>query len=688
MSSIETNITKVPPQKPFRRRLSFKTKSLSSPESDSAVSTTLGNGFNSVRGSIRRFRRVSNTLTGASSTPTLNQSDINDSNLTQQEQAQTSSSTNLQSPTFSSFQRLQTLASMAREQTSRLKDIDLTAAVQEMGSEIGKKGFELGSLAKEVVVERWKKRKEEPPNELMSPINSKSDNITCMNIFGESLVIAVKLTRIEKDINQIKNDPFRYWLPAIMVRCIEFLDKYGLEEVGLYRIPGSMLTVTRMRNIFNSGSDLNFSQNEDPHAVAALLKMYLREIPDPILTDALLPEFNACVVKHMNPSPTITSGSPPIHNTPYITTIPEELPKALSSIVSCLPPHHFYLLWALFSHLSRVDKNCGINKMNTSNLGLIFRPNLGISSLLFKVFTEHVDVVFGVGCKTENEALEEEKKAKEGQAPEVYHKTNISGDFSKSFEDLLNHTEHETVCPSDENKNDSVKNYLINNTTTTISTIKVGSPTLSSSSSITSPPTPPLLKTMKDQQNNDNSKDTDNSFSEDDCLLNNHNKLQRSVNIIDAKNTTTLSPSNSSNSSFRMRSRSTGLRNIPLALDFSNDSSEGEKEKKKEMEKEKKEQKKKEVNSPTLMTFDYIDKYGTKNLGILNVSARSSNWVLHHNGMSGDKSSATTAWVRRSGRRPSLVIHEEAEMENLLNERAKFGKSKVRDQILKFNGAS
>ncbi|CAG8548030.1 2542_t:CDS:10 [Funneliformis mosseae] len=600
MSSIETNITKVPPQKPFRRRLSFKTKSLSSPESDSAGSTTLGSGFNTVRGSIRRFRRVSNTLNGTSSTPTLNHIDNNDTNSTQ-EQAKTSSSTNLQSPTFPSFQRLQTLASMAREQTSRFKDIDLTAAVQEMSSEIGKKGVELGSLAKEVVVERWKKRKEELPNEFTSPGNSKSDNVTCMNIFGESLATAVKLTRIEKDISQIKNDPSRYWLPAIMVRCIEFLDKYGLEEVGLYRIPGSTLTVTRMRNIFNSGADLNFSQNEDPHAVAALLKMYLREIPDPILTEALLPEFNACVANHMNSAP---SGSPPIHNTPYFTatTIPEEFPKALSNIVSCLPPQHFYLLWALFSHLSRVDKKCGINKMNTSNLGLIFRPNLGIGSLLFKVFTEHVDVVFGVGCKTENEALEEEKKAKEGQAPEVYHKTNISGDFSKSFEDLLNlDTEHGIV----------------------------GSPTLSSSSSITSPPTPPLVTTMEDQQINDNSKNTDNSFSEDDCLLNNNNKLQRSVNIIDAKNTTTLS--SSTNSSFRMRSRSTG---------------------------------------------------------ILNVSARSSNWVLHHNGMGGDKSNATTAWVRRSGRRPSLVIHEEAEMKSLVNERSKVGKSKVRDQILKFNGAS
>ncbi|RIA99661.1 hypothetical protein C1645_173437 [Glomus cerebriforme] len=248
MSSIETNNIKVPPPKPFRRRLSFKTKPSSTLESP-ANSTTFGSGFNSVRGSIRRFRRVSTTANGASSTPDSNQNVNNDPNLTQ-EQTTASSSTNVQSPTFPSFQRI-------REQTSRLKDInltqklaELTAAVQEMGNET----VELGCLAKEAVVERLKKRKEEPSfNGLSSPHNLSSKNVAGINIFGAPLITAVRLTRIEKDINQIENDPYRYWLPAVMVRCIEFLDMYGLEEIGLYRIPGGMLTVARMKNIFDSG---------------------------------------------------------------------------------------------------------------------------------------------------------------------------------------------------------------------------------------------------------------------------------------------------------------------------------------------------------------------------------------------------------------------------------------------------
>src|SRR6266496_1202933 len=99
MSSIETNNIKVPPPKPFRRRLSFRTKPSS--EAPTNSSSTLGNGFNSVRGSIRRFRRVSTTANGTSST---NQNVNNDPNLTQ-EQATASSSTSVQSPTFPSFQR-------------------------------------------------------------------------------------------------------------------------------------------------------------------------------------------------------------------------------------------------------------------------------------------------------------------------------------------------------------------------------------------------------------------------------------------------------------------------------------------------------------------------------------------------------------------------------------------------------
>ncbi|RGB44127.1 Rho GTPase activation protein [Rhizophagus diaphanus] len=694
MSSSETNNIKVPPPKPFRRRLSFRTKPSS--ESPANSTNTLGNGFNSVRGSIRRLRRVSTTANGVSNT---NQNVNNDPNSTQ-EQASTSSSTNLQSPTFPSFQRF-------REQTSRLKDINITqkiaeftATVQEMGNET----VELGCLAKEAVVERLKKKKEEPSNGLS---NSNSKNIAGINIFGAPLITAVRLTRIEKDI---ENDPSRYWLPAVMVRCIEFLDIYGLEEIGLYRIPGSMLTVTRMKNIFDSGADLNFLQSsaKDPHVVATLLKMYIRELPEPILTDALLPEFNTCVAYHTNSA---VVAQPTTTPTPTIsaTVVPEKLPKALSSIVSRLPPQNFYLLRALCSHLSLVNRKSEINKMNISNLGVVFCPSLGIGSILFKTLVEHIDVVFEIGCKTEDEMLEEEKKeqeAKERLAPEVYHKTNISGEFSRSFDDLLsldaehvnnrssNHSYPSSSSSSiiglyvnrdTENQNDSVKNHTTNN-----STIATISPTLSSSSSITSPPTPPLT--------NYNSKDTNNPFSSDEFLSSidlpstNHDKRQRTVNIIDTAKTS--SSSSSSKPSFRMRSRSTGLRDVPFtAIEYSSDSSEEELEKK-------------TSDNSSFMTFDYLDNHGIKNSGVLNLSPR-PNWVLHHNGVGGDKSRATAAWVRK---RPSLeetekwkkiflsninttepsnvvvdddtTVHDEKDIENLV------GKNKVRDQILKFNGMS
>lgn len=347
--------------------------------------------------------------------------------------------------------------------------------------------------------------------------------------------------------------------------------------------------------------------------------------------------------------------------------------------------------------------------MNISNLGVVFCPSLGIGSILFKTLVEHIDVVFEIGCKTEDEMLEEEKKeqeAKERLAPEVYHKTNISDEFSKSFDDLLsldaervnnrssNHSYPSSSSSSiiglyvnkdTENQNDSVKNHTTNN-----STIATISPTLSSSSSITSPPTPPLT--------NYNSKDTNNPFSNDEFLSSidlpstNNDKRQRTVNIIDTAKTS--SSSSSSKPSFRMRSRSTGLRDVPFtAIEYSSDSSEEELEKK-------------TSDNSSFMTFDYLDNHGIKNSGVLNLSPR-PNWVLHHNGVEGDRSRATAAWVRK---RPSLEetekwkkiflsnintteppnvvvdddtsVHDEKDIENLV------GKNKVRDQILKFNGMS
>ncbi|CAG8537695.1 17122_t:CDS:2, partial [Dentiscutata heterogama] len=394
-----------------------------------------------------------------------------------------------------------------------------------------------------------------------------------------------------------------------------------------------MSAVQRMRGIFNSGLDLNFLQSsrEDPHVVATLLKMYLRELPEPILTEELLPDFSACVAKHTNSDlnaipPAIAPGSGTQQmSTAYFTAptvVPEALPHDLAAIISRLPPYHFYTLRALFSHLSRVDSNNDVNKMT-------------------------INIVFGKGCISEEAEIELEKReqqVKEKRAPQVYHKTYISEDFSKSFEDLLMIDRHPSANSSsnsypssssssikglpvnkddidthNNNQSDSMKNFAVNNTFSKISP-------LSSSSSITAPSTPP---------SKDSSKDTNNQFNYDEF----HEKRNHSlVNVAGvekiAKTSSVFSPS------FRLRSSSVPLKVIELS-DFS------------ESEEEQnftEDEGPNEINSPTLMSFDYLDRYGTKK-GLLNLTSRvSNNWISQHNGANDGKS------VRR--RRPSVEERE------------------------------
>lgn len=68
----------------------------------------------------------------------------------------------------------------------------------------------------------------------------------------------------------------------------------GLEEEGLYRIPGSTSKVNQLKAQFNARQPVDFEEAAaDVHSVAGLLKLYFRELPEPLLTRELAPEFVA-----------------------------------------------------------------------------------------------------------------------------------------------------------------------------------------------------------------------------------------------------------------------------------------------------------------------------------------------------------------------------------------------------------
>lgn len=80
-------------------------------------------------------------------------------------------------------------------------------------------------------------------------------------------------------------------LPAVVYRCLEYLTlKDAASEEGIFRLSGSNLVIRALRERFSVEGDVDLSadgQYHDIHAVASLLKQYLRELPSMILTREL-----------------------------------------------------------------------------------------------------------------------------------------------------------------------------------------------------------------------------------------------------------------------------------------------------------------------------------------------------------------------------------------------------------------
>ncbi|KAF9195007.1 hypothetical protein BGZ51_005971 [Haplosporangium sp. Z 767] len=82
-----------------------------------------------------------------------------------------------------------------------------------------------------------------------------------------------------EDAIQISHIPGKPLVPAVLYRCAVFLEAKGIDEVGLYRVPGSHANVQRLRKLFDTGKDYDLlaMKGTDPNDIATLLKLYLRE---------------------------------------------------------------------------------------------------------------------------------------------------------------------------------------------------------------------------------------------------------------------------------------------------------------------------------------------------------------------------------------------------------------------------
>ncbi|KAF5898354.1 active breakpoint cluster region-related protein isoform X1 [Clarias magur] len=87
-------------------------------------------------------------------------------------------------------------------------------------------------------------------------------------------------------------------VPYIVRQCIEEVEKRGIDEVGIYRISGVATDIQALKAAFDTNTKdiLVMLSDMDINAIAGTLKLYFRELPEPLLTDRLYPAFMEGIV--------------------------------------------------------------------------------------------------------------------------------------------------------------------------------------------------------------------------------------------------------------------------------------------------------------------------------------------------------------------------------------------------------
>ncbi|KAK5847976.1 hypothetical protein PBY51_017063 [Eleginops maclovinus] len=142
-------------------------------------------------------------------------------------------------------------------------------------------------------------------------------------------------------------------VPVVMRDTISFLSEKGLEIEGIFRRSANVTLVKETQLQYNSGATVNFREIEDVHLAAVILKTFLRELPEPLLTYQL---YNDIVNFSSVPS--------------------ESQAEQLKALVESLPEENYSSLRCLVTFLAQVSANSEVNKMTNSNLAVVFGPNL------------------------------------------------------------------------------------------------------------------------------------------------------------------------------------------------------------------------------------------------------------------------------------------------------------------------
>ncbi|XP_078273378.1 SLIT-ROBO Rho GTPase-activating protein 1-like isoform X5 [Rhinoraja longicauda] len=145
-------------------------------------------------------------------------------------------------------------------------------------------------------------------------------------------------------------------IPVIVESCVRFINLYGLQHQGIFRVPGSQAEVNDIKNSFERGEDplADGQENHDINSVAGVLKLYFRGLENPLFPKERFNELLPCV---------------------RIENLYERALQLRKNLLT-LPHSVIVVMRYLFSFLNHLSQFNDENMMDPYNLAICFGPTL------------------------------------------------------------------------------------------------------------------------------------------------------------------------------------------------------------------------------------------------------------------------------------------------------------------------
>jgi len=148
-------------------------------------------------------------------------------------------------------------------------------------------------------------------------------------------------------------------IPSIMFLCIEQIQIRGITEEGIFRIPGTHSKIQKTRKLLQDGKRVDFNEI-DILTVASILKLWLRELPTPLIPFSQYSKL-------------IALGGTVTKVTEKEKTVCMDKVKR---VILSIPKSEYNCLRALMTFLHNVALKGEVNKMHAKNLAIVIAPNI------------------------------------------------------------------------------------------------------------------------------------------------------------------------------------------------------------------------------------------------------------------------------------------------------------------------